>query len=188
MYGIFLVAVLLALAACGPEKSDSAVVALEDETVRIAQAFAQDGNADQARGRLQDLDVANPMQWLVYTTETAISERQDADDTKALARLAITLGSQSHVILDYGAQAGIISVQTPEAQAASVSVNAVSAHAAPSPVAVVEEAAQATPVAAPTVAVIVLEPTGAPASESATEVAPTPEPVAEESTPTAIPL
>ena len=129
---VLVVLVVVVLAACGPEKSASAGIELESATVDIAQAFAQDGNADQARGRLHDLDVADPMQWLVYLTETAISESRDAAETRSLAGLAIALGSQSHAILEFGVQAGIVAGKAKSVQAASMEVNVAPASVTPS--------------------------------------------------------
>jgi uncharacterized protein YraI len=143
-----LMAALLILAACGPERGHSDDGDLNAQTLSIAQAFAQDNDTAAATISLQSLDVANPMQWLVLQTETAIAEQPDAGDTQALAKLAIALGSQSHDILDFGAQTGIV----PSDDASAQQQNTASV-----PVAQAVVAAQATPVALPTVAVIPLE-------------------------------
>lgn len=103
-----LIVALLSVTACGPEEPSTDSNQIEAETIRIAQAYAQDGDPDRARVSLQGLEVANPMQWLVYQAETAISENQGAPETQALARLAIGLGSQSHSILDFGMRTGLV--------------------------------------------------------------------------------
>jgi len=143
-------AALLVLAACGPERGRSGGGDLNAQTLSIAQAFAQDNDSAAATLSLQALDVANPMQWLVLQTETAITEQPDTADTQALAKLAIALGSQSHEILNFGSRTGIIPADDSAAQR-DQSIASV-------PAAQAVEAAQATPVAVPTVAVIPLEP------------------------------
>ena len=152
----------LSLTACGPERDKSGSAALAEETVRIAREFGRNNDAGQARADLQALEVANPLQWLVYLAETAVSSGVDAEETADLVRLAVALGSQSQPILDYAVESGMI-----EADSVAANDDVVEAAQAAQP-----EAAAAEPVALPTVAVVALEPT------------PTPEMVVLEPTPT----
>ncbi len=80
----------LSLTACGPERDKSGSAALAEETVRIAREFGRNNDAGQARADLQALEVANPLQWLVYLAETAVSSGVDAEETADLVRLAVT--------------------------------------------------------------------------------------------------
>ncbi len=138
------------------------------------------------------LDVANPMQWLVYQAETAISERVNAEETQALARLAVGLGSQSNAILDYGVQSGFVEAKDADAGANEDAGSGVG----PAAQTAALDSAEKAPAALPTVAVIPLEPTAevtpdGPAEESgagsASEPLPTStqEPVSVELAPTA---
>jgi len=127
--------------------------------VRIAREYEQNGDLNQARAALQDVDVANPLQWLVYLAETAITSSVDADETQALARLAVALGSQSQTILTYAMQTGLIEAKpTAAAQPA--------ANAGNNEVVAASQAVQPAPL--PTVAVVALEPTPTEALPSAT--------------------
>lgn len=177
-----LIAGMFLLAACGPERSSRKGDQLEEETLAIAQTFAQDGDISRARVSLQDLDVANPMQWLVLEAETGVSEQPDAAETRALAELALGLGSQSNLILDYGERVGLIVVSDREADA-----DVASAQEAP------RAEVQVEPAALPTLAVIPLEQTedsagaGEPANGAAAAEVATPLPV-EEPTATAVPV
>ncbi len=98
----------LSLTACGPERDKSGSAALAEETVRIAREFGRNNDAGQARADLQALEVANPLQWLVYLAETAVSSGVDAEETADLVRLAVAFGSQSQPILDYALESGMI--------------------------------------------------------------------------------
>jgi hypothetical protein len=163
-----LLGVSLSLAACGPERRESGSARLAEETVRIAHEFARSGDAGRARADLQALDVANPLQWLVYLAETAISGDVDAEETADLVRLAIALGSQSRPILDYAISLGII-------EGDSVAESSAGAGAAEQPA-----DTEVQPAALPTVAVVALEPTPTP---EPVLLEPTPEPAALEPTP-----
>jgi uncharacterized protein YraI len=70
-------------------------------TQQIAQEYQANQNLDLARTRLNELDVANPLQWLVYITETAIQEGLDAPMLSALVKLSHDLGLQSKTITEY---------------------------------------------------------------------------------------
>lgn len=96
------------LAACGPEDEASSDEVLTTETERIAQEYAQDGDIARARAQLQELDAANPIQWLVYLTETRLAEGAAPDAVDNLVKLAVGLGTQSRPILDRAAQLGLI--------------------------------------------------------------------------------
>ena len=148
--------VLLILAACGPERSKSGAAKLADEAVRIAREYQESGDLNRARSALQDVDVANPLQWLVYLAETAITSSADADETRALAQLAVALGSQSQTILTYAMQTGLV-----EAKPAATAQAVANQEAVTTP-----QSAQ--PPALPTVAIVALEPTPAEALPSAT--------------------
>ncbi len=148
---LLLVTVLL-LTACGPERRGSKDNKLKAATIRIAETFVQDGNAEQARNQLHELDVANAMQWLVYVAESAVDVEPNSEQTAALVDLAVSLGSQSNDVLAYAEQNGLADTKAPSAS------NAVAQSAEDSSVVPVQ-AALDTPAPAPTVQVIGLDPT-----------------------------
>lgn len=155
------------LAACGPEDEESGDEALTTETARIAQEFAQDGDVARARGQLQALDVANPIQWLVYLTETRLSEGAAPDAVDDLVKLAVGLGTQSRPILDRAAQLGLIN-HKPTAVAV-----AVTNIPAPPPTATAAPVKQTTVITASApvtqgAATVALQPTTAPTTTTAT--------------------
>ncbi len=150
----------LSLTACGPERGESGSAKLAEETVRIAREFRQNDDVGQARAELQALEVANPLQWLVYLAETAVSSDVDEEETADLVRLAVALGSQSQPILDYAVEIGLIDADS--IAGSGDAVEAAQSAAAPSEAQPEAEAAE--PVVLPTVAVVALEPTSTPES------------------------
>ncbi len=157
-YGILLLFVLLAVSACGPERRKSKNNEPESQTVSIAESFMQDGNLDAARSQLDELDVANSMQWLVMQAEGAIDTEPDSEQTRALAQLALELGTQSPAIVAYAAQVGLLPSAAISEAVASENTNTTGANAVAAAVEPVQDAID-TPAPAPTVEVILMEPT-----------------------------
>lgn len=131
------------LAACGP--ADESGGSLEEQTQAIAREYAAGGNLETARAALQALDVANPNQWLVYMTETAIGDPTvDPEVRRGLVALALAMGSRESTIRDWAQANGLVDA----AQATSAVVASTVAAAVQAPV---QPAAQ--PAAAPAAAV-----------------------------------
>ncbi len=82
----------LLVTACGPEKSSNNGAALVAATQQIALAYQANGDLAGAQTQLEALDVANPTQWLVYVTETALAENSNPEAMTALARLTGDMG------------------------------------------------------------------------------------------------
>ncbi len=175
---LLILSALLLLTACGPERSKSGSAKLAEKGVAIARAYAENGDVDQARTDLRALDVANPSQWLTYMTESAIAGNVDAEETQALARLAVDLDSQSPSILAYAVETGLIEATPTPASAPAVAVVAPTAkieaaQSAPAGAAIppldaaAAEGAEGAPALLPTVAVLALEPSVTPAGEAA---------------------
>ncbi len=99
---------LLLLSACGPEESVENDEALLRQTHQIARDFAVNGNLDEARQRLSEIDVANDQQWLVYVAETTIAANTDPDLSAALVQLTDALGLDSATIDTYALQNNLI--------------------------------------------------------------------------------
>ncbi len=118
-----LFSMILLLAACGPEKSAADDELLLADTQRIAQEFAASGNVEQARSQLDELDVANGGQWLIFVTENAIARNPDA--AADLVRLSEALGLASSAINNYATQNNLLT------GAASAAENAQPAAVAP---------------------------------------------------------
>jgi uncharacterized protein YraI len=110
---------LLMLTACGPEPAGQDEQTLTSATQRIAQEYQANRNLEMARAQLNELDVANPLQWLIYTTETRIKEGADAPLLAALVKLTQDLGLQSKAITEYATAnnllPAIVALPTPTA-------------------------------------------------------------------------
>ncbi len=121
-----LLLIVLLLAACGPETSASKNEDLVASTKQIALAYQASNDLAQAQTALNAVDVANPIQWLVYVTESVLAENSDQDAMMALVRLASDMGLQSEPISRFATQHNLVeSVNTanaalaPSAQVAS---------------------------------------------------------------------
>ena len=121
-----LLLIVLLLAACGPETSASKNEDLVASTKQIALTYQASNDLAQAQTALNAVDVANPLQWLVYVTESVLSENSDQDAMMALVHLATDMGLQSEPISRFATQHNLVeSVNTanaalaPSAQVAS---------------------------------------------------------------------
>ncbi len=97
----------LLLGACGPEEGESDA-ALADQTVRIAQNYAQSGDLGTARAELETLEVANPTQFLIFLAEDRVKQATDAPETAALVRLALAMGLQSVPLMEHAMANGLL--------------------------------------------------------------------------------
>lgn len=99
----------LTLAACGSSSAggDSGERSIE-VAQRIAQEFELDQNLAKAQSALDEINVANPRQWLMLQTETMIAEGADPTVTASMVKLTEALNIQSSVIANYALQQGLI--------------------------------------------------------------------------------
>jgi len=77
-------------------------------TQKIALDYQNHHNLTQANTELEALDVANLNQWLLYVTETTVTNNSDSNGTNALVLLVTDLGLQSNAIHAYALQHNLI--------------------------------------------------------------------------------
>jgi hypothetical protein len=104
------------LAQCGG--SDSVGLSLKDlgkeqYTLQVAQAYAGSRDLEQARAQLEELDVPNVRQWVVYVADSYIAAGRDKAEIQALAELAGGLGVESPQMIAYLATATPLPTDTP---------------------------------------------------------------------------
>ncbi len=97
----------LLMAACGPQRNGDNSAALMESTRQIAIEYRASGNLEQAKADLGQLDVANANQWLIFVTESAISDGDPQDVVEALVRLVYDLGLHSAQISRYALAQGL---------------------------------------------------------------------------------
>ena len=165
---LLLAAALLLLAACGPAQAASNDDQLRAETARIAQQFQSDQDLATARTALDELQVANPRQWLMLQTEDLIASGSDPTLAAALVELTDAFDIQSAAIRAYAAQQGLaeptptfelapvepVLVQSEAGAVAQASTSAGAAETAP--------ASEPAPTAAPTAIALAALPTATP--------------------------
>jgi uncharacterized protein YraI len=141
---VALALLLLALAGCGAERRGRSNAELLGETDAIAQEYATSGNLEAARTRLNELDVANPNQWLIFAAENSISTSgANPAAAQALAKLTLDMGLHSPSVSEFARANGLLSA--PVVPTAAPPAGAVfAALPAPTPL-----PAAAAPVAAP---------------------------------------
>ncbi len=133
--------ILVLVAGCSA-KADDSPSALMVKTQDIALAYQAHGDTAQAQADLAQLGVANPEQWLLLTTETAISGSDgqlSAGGTVALVKLAHDLGLRSTAVDDFARQNNLIPEQVstqaqPQAQAQAQAETSAAAPVAAAPV------------------------------------------------------
>ncbi len=106
VFGVLLSLALL-LGACGPEDTATEPSALARTTESIAADYQTSRDLVEARAQLQELEVANTDQWLLYAAEAAIVENGRMEVTDALVLLALDLGLQSGSLDTYAQQHGL---------------------------------------------------------------------------------
>jgi hypothetical protein len=114
---------LLLLAGCGPERGGDDA-ALTTQTAQIARDFAASGDLEAARARLNELEVANGSQWLIYVAEQAISSNEDPELTAALVRLSESLGLESATIEDFALRNNLLEGLSAAVEGATAPVSA----------------------------------------------------------------
>jgi hypothetical protein len=114
---------LLLLAGCGPERGGEDA-ALMQQTAQIARDFAASGDLEAARARLNELDVANGSQWLIYVAEQAISSNEDPELSAALVRLSESLGLESATIEDFALRNNLLEGLSAAVEGATAPVSA----------------------------------------------------------------
>ncbi len=108
-YGLMLAVLLVVclLAGCGPETADGQDE-LTTNTGTIALNYQNHRNLTQANAELAELPVANVNQWLLFVTETAVTNNSDPTQTNALVALVMDLGLQSNTIYAYAVQHNLV--------------------------------------------------------------------------------
>jgi uncharacterized protein YraI len=105
-----LLLLLLMLAGCGAERRNQSNAELLSETDAIAQEYATSGNLEAARTRLNELDVANPNQWLIFAAENSVSTSgANPAAAQALAKLTLDMGLHSPSVSEFAQANGLVS-------------------------------------------------------------------------------
>ncbi|MGQ9785186.1 MAG: hypothetical protein ACUVSJ_01870, partial [Anaerolineae bacterium] len=101
-FGLFIGWQLLPVEYVNTEISDLDPADKEDYVLMVAAEYSVDGDANKALARLEELDVANPDQFVAYLAEKYVQERRGHDnpDTVNLVRLADILGVSSQTMLE----------------------------------------------------------------------------------------
>lgn len=95
------------LAACGPAGDANRDAQISEQAIQIAQAYQLDQDLPKARVALDNLEVANPRQWLMLQTEQMIAANDDPAMTASMVELTEALNIQSNVIRAYAEQQGL---------------------------------------------------------------------------------
>jgi uncharacterized protein YraI len=103
-----LLIVVIGLTACGPGRPSTNSETLTTQTHQIALDYRASGDLQIARSSLAALDVANPNQWLLLVTETAINQDDGSEVTDALVFLMQALGLRSSLADRYAQRHGLI--------------------------------------------------------------------------------
>jgi uncharacterized protein YraI len=98
---------MILLAACGPASGANSEDQLGEEAIRIAQEYQLDQDLGKARAALDNLNVANPRQWVMLQTEQLIAGNDDPALTASMVELTDALNIQSNVIRTYAEQKGL---------------------------------------------------------------------------------
>jgi len=103
LLGLFIGWQLLPVEYVNTEISDLGPAEKEDYVLMVAAEYSVDGDANKALARLEELDVANPDQFVAYLAEKYVQEGRDPNDpdTVNLVRLADVLGVSSPMMLEY---------------------------------------------------------------------------------------
>jgi hypothetical protein len=109
---LVLLALVFFLVGCGPEEGE-ADSDLEAETIRIAQEYQQSGDLGGARAQLEQLEVANPTQFLIFLAEERADSDAGSPETAALVHFALALGLQSGQLMDYALAHGLLANTAP---------------------------------------------------------------------------
>jgi hypothetical protein len=103
LFGLFVGWQLLPVEYVNTEISDLGPAEKEDFVLMVAAEYSADGDANKAQARLDELNVANPDQFVAYLAEKYVQEGRDPDDsdTVNLVRLAEALGVSSSAMVAY---------------------------------------------------------------------------------------
>ena len=107
LFGLFVGWQLLPVEYVNTEIGDLGPSEKEDYVLMVAAEYAVDNDANKALSRLDELDVANPDQFVAYLAEKYVQEGRGADDpdTVNLVRLAEVMGVSSQAMVAYVATA-----------------------------------------------------------------------------------
>lgn len=123
---IFAICTLMLCVACGPASTERDSDHLAVEAEQTALDYQNHQNLDLARSQLNDIEVANPNQWLILLTETSISQQKNLQTTRALVQLSLDLGLRSQQIQAYAVNSGIIAPTAEVRTAAAAQTEGVS--------------------------------------------------------------
>ncbi len=103
LFGLFIGWQLLPVEYVNTEISDLGPGDKEEYVLMVAAEYSADGDANKALARLEELDVANPDQFVAYLAEKYVQEGRGHNDpdTVNLVRLADVLGVSSQMMLEY---------------------------------------------------------------------------------------
>jgi hypothetical protein len=147
LFGLFVGWQLLPVQYANTEISDLGPSQKEDYVLMVAAEFAQDNDANKALARLDELDVANPDQFVAYLAEKYVQEGRGPDDpdTVNLVRLADVLGVSSEAMVAYVATATPTPTHTPLPTATATPTDTPTATPTPEPTSTAEATATETP-------------------------------------------
>jgi hypothetical protein len=114
LFGLFIGWQLLPVKYVNTEISDLGPSEKEDFVLMVASEYAVHNDANQALARLDELDVANPDQFVAYLAEKYVQERAPDDpDAVNLVSLAQALGVSSEAMVAYVATPTPTPTETP---------------------------------------------------------------------------
>jgi hypothetical protein len=115
LFGLFVGWQLLPVEYVNTQIGDLGPSEKEDYVLMVAAEYAVDNDANKALSRLDELDVANPDQFVAYLAEQYVQEGRGADDpdTVNLVRLAEVMGVSSEAMVAYVATATATPTPTP---------------------------------------------------------------------------
>lgn len=169
--GILFCITLMFVAACGPEETETDSTLLIEQTQRIAQDYQTHQDLTVARSQLDQIEVANSTQWLLFATEKILLENNNPTAMTSLVNLSLDLGMTSGPIQQYAEANGLLPIavaaeNSPVQSTQPVQADAASAEvAAPAPAAQ-EEAPAPAPTAPPPVEAPPTEPPPTPTVEA----------------------
>jgi hypothetical protein len=115
LFGLFVGWQLLPVEYVNTEIGDLGPSEKEDYVLMVAAEYAVDNDANKALSRLDELDVANPDQFVAYLAEKYVQEGRGVEDpdTVNLVRLAEVMGVSSQAMVAYVATATATPTHTP---------------------------------------------------------------------------
>lgn len=147
LFGLFVGWQLLPIQYANTEISDMGPSQKEDYVLMVAAEFAVDNDANKALARLDELDVANPDQFVAYLAEKYVLEGPGPEDpdTVNLVRLADVLGVSSEAMVAFVASPTPTPTHTPVPTATPTPTDTPAPTPTPEPTTTVEATPTETP-------------------------------------------